>query len=76
MPDAVGMDLQQAQDLLHEASGNVLYFSSSEDATGECRMQIVDSNWIVCSQNVVPEATVTTDLNVIFYVVKDNETCP
>ena len=76
MPGAVGLDLQQAQDLLQEASGNMLYFSSSEDATGEGRMQLIDSNWIVCSQNVEPGAMVTEDLNVIFYVVKDDETCP
>ena len=76
MPDAVGMDLQQAQDLLQDASGEMLYFSSSEDATGEGRMQLIDSNWIVCSQNVEPGAMVTADLNVIFHVVKDDESCP
>ena len=69
MPDAVGMDLQSAQDLLQDTAGNFLYYSSSEDATGEGRMQLMDSNWVVCSQNVAPGATVTDDLNVIFYVV-------
>jgi hypothetical protein len=76
MPDATGMDLQAAQDLLQDASGDMLYFSSSEDATGEGRMQLIDSNWVVCSQNVGPAETVTDDLNVIFYVVKDDEACP
>ena len=76
MPDAVGMDLQQAQDVLQEVSGEMLYVSSSEDATGEGRAQLIDSNWIVCSQNVEPGAMVTADLNVIFFVVKDDETCP
>lgn len=76
MPDAVGMNLQQAQDLLQERSGNFLYYSSSEDATDQGRMQLIDSNWLVCSQNITPGASVTADLNVIFYVVKDDESCP
>ncbi len=75
MPDATGMDLQAAQDVLQDVSGDMFYFSSSEDASGEGRMQLVDSNWIVCSQNIEPGATVTEDLNVIFYVVKDDESC-
>ena len=36
----------------------MLYVSSSEDATGEGRAQLIDSNWIVCSQNVEPGAMV------------------
>lgn len=76
MPDAVGMDLQQAQDLLQDVSGNFLYYSSSEDATGLGRRQLIDSNWVVCSQNIQPGATVTADLSVILYAVKDDESCP
>jgi hypothetical protein len=76
VPDVVGMDLQQAQDVLQEVSGDMLYVSSSEDATGEGRIQLIDSNWIVCSQNVEPGAMVTADLNVILFVVKDDEACP
>lgn len=76
MPDAVGMDLQSAQDLLQEEAGDFLYISMSEDATGEDRMQLIDSNWVVCSQNIAPGAAVTADVNVIFYVVKDDESCP
>jgi hypothetical protein len=76
MPDATGLDLQAAQDLLQDVSGNMFYISSSADATGEGRMQLVDSNWVVCSQNVAPGETVTEDVDVIFYVVKDDEACP
>ena len=38
MPDAVGIDLQQAQDLLQQVSGEVLYYSSSkkQQARVEC----------------------------------------
>jgi hypothetical protein len=54
----------------------MFYISSSADATGEGRMQLVDSNWVVCSQNVAPGETVTEDVDVIFYVDKDDEACP
>lgn len=73
---SVGIVAPVAQDLLQDVAGNFLYYSSSEDATGQGRMQLIDSNWLVCSHNVAPGATVTEDLNVIFYVVKEDETCP
>ena len=47
MPDVVCMNLQAAQNKIQE---NGVFFSDSFDATGEGRMQITDSNWIVVSQ--------------------------
>lgn len=76
MPDAVGMNLQDAQDLLQSVSGSMFYFSSSVDATGEGRMQLMDSNWYVCAQNVPAGSAVTEDLEVTFAVVKTDELCP
>ena len=51
MPDVVCMNLQDAQDLIQEAG---VFFSDSFDATGQGRMQVVDSNWVVVSQDPAP----------------------
>ncbi len=51
MPDVMCMNLQEAQD---EIQDHGVFYSRSEDATGEGRMQIVDSNWIVVRQSPQP----------------------
>jgi hypothetical protein len=56
MPDVVGLNLQQAQDLI-QSSGNV-FSSSSYDCTGAGRSQIVDSNWIVVRQSPSPGSSI------------------
>ena len=50
MPNAVGMDLQSAQNLVQD---NGVFLSTSHDLLGS-RQQMVDSNWIVCDQNIPP----------------------
>ena len=42
------------------------------------RNQLVDSNWIVCEQNIAPGERVTGDVEgqIDFGVVKRGETCP
>lgn len=47
MPDVVCMDLQSAQNKIQE---NGVYFSRSEDATGQAREQMWDRNWVVVAQ--------------------------
>ena len=47
MPDVMCMNLQDAQDTIQEAG---VFFSRSDDATGEGRHQIIDSNWQVVGQ--------------------------
>lgn len=76
MPNEVGRVLQSAQDDLQRVSGNPVYFSSSSDATGQGRHQILDRDWKVCSQNVAAGAAVAPDTTVNFLVVKLDETCP
>ena len=51
MPDVVGMNLQDAQDLIQESG---VFFSRSEDATGAGRLQVIDSNWTVVAQTPAP----------------------
>jgi hypothetical protein len=48
MPDVVGLDLQTAQDTIQAETE--LFFSDSRDATGQDRMQLMDSNWVVVGQ--------------------------
>ncbi len=77
MPNEVGQVLQDAQDDLQRISGNPLYYSSSSDATGAGRHQILDRDWQVCSQSIPPGATVTAGETPNFAVVRvQTETCP
>ncbi|MBN1093317.1 PASTA domain-containing protein [Blastococcus sp. TML/M2B] len=74
MPDLVGSDLQSAQDAVQELG---VFYSVSHDLLGS-RNQVLDSNWIVCDQNVPPGQRVTGDVEgqLDFGVVKREETCP
>jgi hypothetical protein len=77
MPNEVGKSLQAAQDDLQAVSDVPLFFSSSQDATGAGRMQIIDRNWKVCSQNRKAGSRVSIDdSGIVFAVVRDTETCP
>jgi hypothetical protein len=66
------MGLQAAQD---EIQDHGVFFSRSEDATGEGRMQIMDSNWIVVDQTPAP-GTPIGEGEAILYVVKLDEPNP
>jgi len=74
MPDLVGSDLQSAQNAVQELG--VLY-SVSHDLLGS-RNQVVDSNWVVCDQNITPGQRVTGEIEgqLDFGVVKREEACP
>ncbi|WP_415668943.1 hypothetical protein, partial [Williamsia muralis] len=72
MPAVVCMNLQAAQNLIQD---NGVFFSRSEDATGEDRMQLDDSNWIVVSQTPEP-GTPITEGDAILSVVKIGEPSP
>lgn len=69
MPDVVCMDLQSAQDLIQDQG---VFYSRSEDATGEDRNQIVDSNWIVIEQNIMPGDRFDEG-DVVLKVLKEDE---
>ncbi len=74
MPDFVGMDLQSAQNLVQD---NGVWLSVSHDLLGS-RNQVLDSNWMVCDQNIAPGQRVTGDVEggIDFGVVKREEACP
>ncbi|MFI1510579.1 PASTA domain-containing protein [Streptomyces sp. NPDC020597] len=73
VPNLVGMGLQSAQDT-SQAAG--FYALKSHDALGRGRMQALDRNWKVCSQNIAAGKNVPTDTELDFGAVKLEETCP
>ena len=76
MPNEVGANLQKAQDDIQRTSGNPLFITRSEDATGAGRHQILDRNWKVCSQNVPTGTNVDQSVAIVLGVVQLTESCP
>ncbi|MFD3795641.1 MULTISPECIES: PASTA domain-containing protein [Streptomyces] len=73
VPNFIGMGLQSAQDT---AQAEGFYLLKSHDSAGRDRLQALDRNWKVCSQNVAPGKVVPTDTTLDFGAVKLAETCP
>lgn len=69
----VGMGLQAAQDA---AQADGFFLLSSHDSAGASRLQILDRNWKVCSQNVAAGKSVPVDTELDFGAVKLEESCP
>jgi beta-lactam-binding protein with PASTA domain len=57
VPDGVGKDYQTAQDIWRVAG---LHVAPAHDATGAHRLPVLDSNWVVLSQN--PKAGMKVDV--------------
>lgn len=75
MPDLVGVGLQDAQDRMQQLIGNPLFVTTSHDASGAGRQQVLDRNWKVCDQNVAPGTRITEDTRIDFGAVKVEERC-
>ncbi|MFE4997105.1 hypothetical protein ACFRH4_38405 [Streptomyces mirabilis] len=73
VPTFVGMGLQSAQDAAQEQG---FYLLKSHDSLGRDRMQILDRDWKVCSQNVKAGTSQSTDTTLDFGAVKLAEKCP
>ncbi|MFI9809188.1 PASTA domain-containing protein [Streptomyces sp. NPDC052301] len=73
VPNFLGMGLQSAQDAAQSAG---FYSLKSHDSLGRDRMQILDRDWKVCSQNVKAGTVVATNSELDFGAVKLAETCP
>jgi hypothetical protein len=76
MPDLRGKNLQFAQDAIQALTDDAIWYTSSHDATGQDRSQILDRGWTVCTQNVAPGTRITADADIDFGVVRDTESCP
>jgi len=69
MPNVVCMGLQDAQDLIQDQG---VFFSRSEDASGQDRRQILDANWTVVDQNIPPGERIDEG-DVVLQVLKKEE---
>ena len=69
MPDLVCFDLQAAQ---NEIQDRGVFFSRSEDASGDGRRQLWDRNWVVVDQDPAP-GTPIGERDAVLYVLKDDE---
>lgn len=76
MPDLVGSILQDAQDEIQSLTGGEVTISTSHDATGQNRTQVMDRNWKVCTQSVAAGDPITPDTLIDFGAVKLEESCP
>lgn len=76
MPNEVGVNLQQAQNDIQKLTGNLIFFTSSHDVSGQGRHQILDRDWKVCSQNIPAGSPITIGSKIDFGAVKLAETCP
>jgi vacuolar-type H+-ATPase subunit H len=72
MPDLVGMNLQDAQDILQNL-GSILL--DQEDASGKDRFQVNDSNWHVCTQDPAPGTDASISDTITLGSVKLDEDC-
>ncbi|WP_256988359.1 MULTISPECIES: PASTA domain-containing protein [unclassified Rhodococcus (in: high G+C Gram-positive bacteria)] len=69
MPPVVCMNLQSAQNAIQAAG---VFYSRSADASGEGRMQVNDSNWIVVAQDP-PAGTLIAEGDALLSAVKIGE---
>ena len=76
MPDLVGQNLQDAQDTIQSLTDRAILLTLSHDASGQDRVQILDSNWKVCDQNIPPGEAITADSEIDFGAVQLDESCP
>jgi beta-lactam-binding protein with PASTA domain len=67
VPNGVGLNYQQAQDAWRGAG---LHVSPATDASGAHRLPIIDSNWVVLSQNPPAGATVAVGSFIVATVKK------
>jgi hypothetical protein len=75
MPDLVGSNLQVAQDEIQRLTGGAIFLTTSHDATGAGRNQVLDRNWKVCSQSVPPGSMITAGSRIDFGAVMLDERC-
>ncbi|MFC0548918.1 PASTA domain-containing protein [Kutzneria chonburiensis] len=76
MPNLVGSGLQDAQDAIQKLTDNKIFFTSSHDAGGRGRHQVLDRDWKVCNQNIAAGTQIQAGVKIDFGVVKLSERCP
>jgi hypothetical protein len=76
MPNLVGSVLQQAQDQIQALTGGAILITTSHDATGQERSQVLDANWKVCTQSIAAGSPITERSTIDFGAVMLSENCP
>jgi hypothetical protein len=76
MPNLVGRNLQEAQDAMQKLTGDPLFLTTSHDATGRNRQQLLDRDWKVCTQTIAAGSAFTLKAVIDFGAVKQSESCP
>lgn len=67
VPNGVGLNYQQAQDLWR---GNGLVVGIATDATGAHRLPVIDSNWVVLAQSIPAGSSVDVGTEIVATVKK------
>jgi len=75
MPNLVGKNLQEAQDAIQELTAFEIPITTSHDATGAGREQLLDRNWKVCDQNIPAGESITRSSRIDFGAVRTDERC-
>jgi hypothetical protein len=76
MPDLVGSNLQSAQNQVQSLTDFAITVTTSHDATGADRQQVLDENWKVCTQSIPPGGAIDSGTRIDFGAVKLEERCP
>ncbi|MBW0114160.1 hypothetical protein I4J48_02680 [Pseudonocardia sp. KRD-169] len=74
MPGVVGQNLQAAQDAVQELTGFEVPVTT-HDLSGANRTQVVDVDWLVCTQTPDPDSEITAGSMVDLGVVRQGEGC-
>ncbi|MCL2736886.1 MAG: PASTA domain-containing protein [Propionibacteriaceae bacterium] len=72
VPSVVGVGVAKARSLLETAGAIIV---TPEDAIGD-RAIMIESNWLVCSQDPIAGNTTSSTKPITLTVVKTTETCP
>jgi hypothetical protein len=75
MPNLVGVNLQDAQDRIQSLTDFGVAVTTSHDATGAGRSQVLDRNWKVCDQSIAAGRPITATSKIDFGAVKIDESC-
>ncbi len=70
VPNVICAELQASQDALRAAGFLVI---TSTDGTGQHRVAIIDRNWVVIGQSVVPYTSPGLSTHIVLTVVKHGE---
>lgn len=75
MPDVKGMNLEQAESVILDMTGETKVAMRSFNTTGATQEQLNPTNWIVCYQYPLAGNELTDKTGIAFGVRRPNEDC-